>query len=116
EDDGRDARGEGRIVGVTDADAGNVGETIFHGPIPAVSWSMIRKSMPSGYDPTGGYRFSERDHAQTINQPCNRARQGYISRNDGFNRRARRGSSWRVRPCDKAWPAAARRGRAGRDG
>src|SRR5262249_55399908 len=31
EDDGRDAGGEGRIVGVTDADAGNVGETIFHG-------------------------------------------------------------------------------------
>jgi hypothetical protein len=22
--------------------------------------SMIRKSMPSGYDPTGGYRFSEK--------------------------------------------------------
>ncbi|MDB5638403.1 MAG: hypothetical protein JWP51_3311, partial [Bradyrhizobium sp.] len=21
---------------------------------------MIRKSMPSGYDPTGGYRFSEK--------------------------------------------------------
>src|SRR5882724_9946241 len=25
---------------------------------------MIRKSMPSGYDPMGGYRFSENDHAQ----------------------------------------------------
>jgi len=27
---------------------------------------MIRKSMPSGYDPIGGHRFSEKDHAQTI--------------------------------------------------
>jgi hypothetical protein len=26
---------------------------------------MIRKSMPSGYDPMGGHRFSEKDHAQT---------------------------------------------------
>ncbi len=25
--------------------------------------SMIRKSMPSGVDPTGAYRFSEKDHA-----------------------------------------------------
>jgi len=23
-------------------------------------WSMTRKSMPSGYDPMGGYRFSEK--------------------------------------------------------
>jgi hypothetical protein len=23
-------------------------------------WSMIRKSMPSGHDPMGGYRFSEK--------------------------------------------------------
>jgi len=26
---------------------------------------MIRKSMPSGHDPMGGYRFFEKDHAQT---------------------------------------------------
>jgi hypothetical protein len=26
---------------------------------------MIRKSMPSGNDPMGGNRFSEKDHAQT---------------------------------------------------
>jgi hypothetical protein len=26
---------------------------------------MIRKSMPSGDDPMGGNRFSEKDHAQT---------------------------------------------------
>jgi len=25
---------------------------------------MIRKSMPSGHDRMGGYRFSEKDHAQ----------------------------------------------------
>src|SRR5947207_1679447 len=29
---------------------------------------MIRKSMPSGCDPMGGYRFSEENHAQTISQ------------------------------------------------
>jgi Flp pilus assembly protein TadG len=28
---------------------------------------MIRKSMPSGFDPTGGSRFSERDMCQHIN-------------------------------------------------
>jgi hypothetical protein len=33
---------------------------------PAFRLSMIRKSMPSGYDPMGGYRFSEKDHAQTM--------------------------------------------------
>jgi hypothetical protein len=27
---------------------------------------MIRKSMPSGYDPMGGNRFSEKDYAQTM--------------------------------------------------
>jgi hypothetical protein len=40
------------------------------------AWSMIRKSMPSGHDPMGGYRFSlgtnakrlPKGHAQTKRQ------------------------------------------------
>src|SRR3954451_1382849 len=35
---------------------------------------MIRKSMPSGHDPTGGHLFSEKDHAQAkgCRGPCER--------------------------------------------
>jgi hypothetical protein len=31
-------------------------------------FGMIRKSMPSGFDPMGGRRFSEGDHAPAIVQ------------------------------------------------
>jgi hypothetical protein len=29
---------------------------------------MARKSMPSGFDPTGGYRFSEKDMRPRMNR------------------------------------------------
>ena len=32
----------------------------------ANSQSMIRKGMPSGYDPTGGYRFSLATNADRV--------------------------------------------------
>src|SRR5947209_1847729 len=38
------------------------------------AWSMIRKSMPSGHDPTGGNRFSLATNASVARGSCSNKR------------------------------------------